>query len=287
MRIRRGITSLAVVVAIAACGTDSSTHAADPDVAAATPTPSDDREVPEPQAPEPTPAAPPREFPTPAPEPAPSPTTPPRPAEPVPPPAAPAVGAVEVAIAAGGFGAFGDARRRTLIGSTSLPAGSIIAYEVVPARYDWATGLWRADDASEQARRGLVEPQPRESSFNTMWGTMTHDFEIQIDITGFPCAPSEPHDVLDVEACPLAARFWFATVLEGPWGQVQQPQSVRDVVGERGERMTAPPCVGCSTLGARDRARVEYTWPRVDAGAMHVASTRFLSGPLNPDRFRP
>jgi hypothetical protein len=48
---------------------------------------------------------------------------------------------VEVAITTGGFGAFGDARRRTLSGSTNLPEGSIVAYEVLPARYDWATGL--------------------------------------------------------------------------------------------------------------------------------------------------
>lgn len=281
MRVRGFVILVTAGVVLVACGIDVAVE--EPTVAPA-PAPIEERDppvVPEPDATPVTP--PPRESPTPAPEP--EPTTEPSPA-PAAPPAPPAGDTVEVAIAGAGLGAFGDTRRRNISGLTNLPVGAILAYEVLPARYDWGTGLWRADEGSGQVRRGLLETRPRASARDTMWGVMTLDFDVEVDITGFPCAPPEPHDILDVEACPLAVRIWFATVLDGPWGQVQQPEAVRAVVGERGERMTAPPCVGCSTLGARDRQRVEYTWPRVDSGAQTIASTRFLSMPLNPERFR-
>lgn len=288
MRVRAGVILLTASVVLAACGVDAASNGGVEELTVA-PSPIEGRDPPAIPQPDPSPVAPPpaRESPTPEPEPAPTPEPSPAPAEPAAPPSPPAGDAVEVAITLSGFGAFGDARRRAYSGSTNLPAGAVLAYEVMPARYESVTGLWRADDGSDEVRRGLVQTRPRESGLQTTWGTMTLDFSFEVDITGFPCAPSEPRDVLDVEACPLVTRIWFATVLDGPWGQVQQPDGVRAVVGERGELMAAPPCVGCSTLAARDRQRVEYFWPRVDPGTQRIASTRFLSAPLNPERFRP
>lgn len=281
---------LAAAMLVAACGVDpiAAEGPEEPAPPSAAPlAPPAVRVPPEPQPIAPREESPPpRESPAPAPEPDPAPEPSPAPAEPATPTSPPPDDSVEVAIIVSSFGAFGDTRRRSFSGSSNLPAGAILAYEVLPARYDGGTGLWQADEGSGQARRGLLETRPTGSPRQTTWGLMTLDFEVEIDITGFPCAPPEPHDVLDVEACPLAVRIWFATVLDGPWGQVHQPEAVRAVVGERGERMIAPHCVGCSTLGARDRQRVEYTWPRVDSGAQTIASTRFLSMPLNPERFR-
>jgi hypothetical protein len=286
---RIGSASFFLVLVLSACGADPTTSDGGTDEVLTPPSTGEsgplllpDRRL------DPAPRErPPLELPAIEVEPAPDPAQEADRAEPSAPPAARPAEAVEVAIAVSSLGAVGDPRSRNVFGVANLPIGSILAYEVVPARYDWSSGLWQADRGSDQARQGLIQTRPRDSSLSTMWGLMTLDFDLDFDINGFPCAPPVANDILDLAACPIVVHLWFSTTLEGPWGQVQQPQSVRDVLGERGERMVAPPCVACSTLQSRDRARVEYTWPRVDSGTFSIASTRYLSQPLDPDRFRP
>ncbi len=280
---RRGVVCLWVASAalvLASCGVDRPAESEPSAAVAPVPAPTSLPDIDVSPQPDAAPIElPPREFPLPEPEPEPEPEPPP--ALPSPPDAE----AVEVAILRTQWGAFGDPRGRHFKGSANLPAGAILAYEVAPSNYDESARMWRMDEGSSLARRGTVATRPRTATLPTMYGDMTVDFEFDVDITGFPCAPSEPQDVLDMQACPFGVRIWFAAVLDGPWGQVRQPSAVLDIVGERGELMTAPPCPGCATLGPQDRARIEYLRPTIEQGNHPRAVTRFVSSHPDLERF--
>jgi hypothetical protein len=241
MHFRTAVFLLACSVTVGACGVDPvATEGQYGPTAPQVVTP-----APEPVAPSPpdlerdTPPSGALPFPDqssgPEPSPAPEPAPPPAPAPaPGPLPVVPD-GPFELGLFFAGWSVLGNDRpspnARAFTLQTTLPVGALIAYEVLPARRNEATGSWSVIADPQYSRRGVAEVRGRVGTFMTgmeHWNGVVPVF----DLTGYPCELSEP---FPQDGCPVIARAWFALEFEGPSGTVRQPKHVIDLIGELGE----------------------------------------------------